>query len=270
VRSVLADEERTLGARRLAVLSALPAGHQRYLFEKVENLCADWLRRHRIVQREITPRELSSEIWLKLVSTLTPADDTTGFVQDLLIGAADPRNDERVIWLIAEVGGSQAIQHRYEDINRQRYGRGGRLRQREEDDTEEPQDEVPPYEGARHLQDVRDIWKGMLIVARQTFADADDVTLLLRLLAEEPELLDEAWGNQWPIQRIVELLSDRPPPRNWDQEQVDNAKRRLTGWIGRLMRKNGLDHVDLEALFAAVAKRSEAGEVRRSPSDIIN
>jgi hypothetical protein len=95
----------------------------------------------------------------------------------------------------------------------------------------------------------------MLIVARQDFAETDDLLLLLQLLADEPELLEEDWGTQWPIQRIVELLSERPPPRDWNQTQVDNAKRRLTGWIGRLMRKNGFDEVDLEALFAAVAKK---------------
>jgi hypothetical protein len=213
--------------------------------------------------------ELASEIWLKLVSTLSPANNDSGIVQRAL-GAADPRNDDRVLWLIAEIGGSQAIQHRFEDIKRERYGRGGRLKQPGEELNEvEDGPLTPQYGSARHLHDLRDIWRGMLIVARQDFAEADDVLLLLQLLADEPELLEESWGHQWPIQRIVELLSERPPPRDWNQTQVDNAKRRLTGWIGRLMRENGFDEVDLEAFFAAVArKKSKAlddGERLLSP-----
>jgi hypothetical protein len=251
----LADDEKTIGALRLAVLSSLPSGHQRYLFKKVTNLCADWLRRQRISSSETSSSELASEIWLKLVSTLSPANNDSGIIRGA-VGAADPRNDDRVLWLIAEIGGSQAIQHRFEDIRRERYGRGGRLKQPgEKPNEDEPGASTPQYGSPRHLQDLRDVWRGMLIVARQDFAGTDDLLLLLQLLADEPELLEESWGHQWPIQRIVELLSNRPPPRDWNQTLVDNAKRRLTGWIGRLMRKNGFDEVDLEALFAAVAKK---------------
>jgi hypothetical protein len=263
----LADDEKTIGALRLAVLSSLPSGHQKYLFEMVTKLCAGWLRRNGIRPREVTPSELASEIWLKLVSTLSPANSAIGVIRG---ASADPRNDSRVLWLIAEIGGSQAIQHRFEDIKRERYGRGGRLRQLpgEGPNQPEPEPSTPPNEGARHLEDLRDSWRGMLTVARKDFADGDDVLLLLQLLADEPELLEESWGHQWPIQRIVELLSERPPPRDWEQVKVDNAKRRLTSWVVRLMRKNGFDRVDLEAFFASVAKKSKGHD--RTRADDLN
>ena len=44
---------------------------------------------------------------------------------------------------------------------------------------------------------------------------------------------------------------------------MDNAKRRLVNWIGRLMRKNALDATDLEGLFAAVARKTKRGNTKR-------
>ncbi len=54
------------------------------------------------------------------------------------------------------------------------------------------------------------------------------------------------------------------PPRTWTGDRADNAKRRLLKWIKRLMRKNGLDEVDLETLFARVAGEQE----RRNPRSV--
>ena len=59
-------------------------------------------------------------------------------------------------------------------------------------------------------------------------------------------------------------LNNRFPPRTWTGDRVDNAKRRLLKWIKRLMRKNGLDEVDLETLFARVAGEQE----RRNPRSV--
>jgi hypothetical protein len=58
---------------------------------------------------------------------------------------------------------------------------------------------------------------------------------------------------------IVNRLNIRFPPPAWTSDRVDNAKRRLMNWIKRLKRKNGLDDVDLEALFARVAREQERG-----------
>jgi len=63
---------------------------------------------------------------------------------------------------------------------------------------------------------------------------------------------------------VVVQLNNRFPPRTWTGDRVDNAKRRLLKWIKRLMRKNGLDEVDLEALFARVARQQEW----RNPSSV--
>jgi ribosomal 50S subunit-associated protein YjgA (DUF615 family) len=59
------------------------------------------------------------------------------------------------------------------------------------------------------------------------------------------------------VKKIVTLLNERFPPPTWTSDRVDNAKRRLLTWINRLMRKNGLDATDLEALFARVARERE-------------
>jgi hypothetical protein len=78
-------------------------------------------------------------------------------------------------------------------------------------------------------------------------------------VSEQPGLLQDAPGGQWPIMDIVSRLNIRFPPPAWTSDRVDNAKRRLMNWIKRLKRKNGLDDVDLEALFARVAREQERG-----------
>jgi hypothetical protein len=90
---------------------------------------------------------------------------------------------------------------------------------------------------------------------------------LLKLLAERPSILDDSSGGRWPVGTIALLLSERPPPRQWREDQVDNAKRRLINWIGRLMRKNGLDAIELEALFAAVSRNYERSSKTKPHGD---
>jgi hypothetical protein len=80
-----------------------------------------------------------------------------------------------------------------------------------------------------------------------------------RVLTEHPEILQDSSGGQWPITELVVQPNNRFPPRTWTGDWVDNAKRRLLRWIKRLRRKNGLDEVDLEALFARVARQQERG-----------
>jgi hypothetical protein len=64
---------------------------------------------------------------------------------------------------------------------------------------------------------------------------------------------------------IVALLNARFSPPPWTDRRADNAKRRLLNWISRLMRKNGLDAVDLEAVFARVARQHERNEPEPLP-----
>jgi hypothetical protein len=46
---------------------------------------------------------------------------------------------------------------------------------------------------------------------------------------------------------------------------VEDAKKRLDNWINQLMKRNALDPIGLEALFARVARQHESrgGHVRR-------
>jgi hypothetical protein len=105
--------------------------------------------------------------------------------------------------------------------------------------------------------DGRLVWRGLLAMVALEFEPGDDLSMLLQLLSERPGLLQNAPGGQWPIMDIVNQLNQRFPPPTWASDRVDNAKRRLLNWIRRLKRKNGLDDVDLEALFARVAREQE-------------
>jgi hypothetical protein len=260
---VLTSDEGTVGEFRLAVASSLPVEHMRYLTLRIRELCANWLRQRRIPENDVSVDELVSEVWLKLVSTLSPIDENSTYLSGRMTESTDPTNDSRVMFLIAEIGGSQALAHRYADIRRERYDRDGRLRQ-PEDEAEDVVDEERRDE-ASSLRDVSRIWRGVLIFARRTFRPLDDVSLLLGLLVATPEVLEDGQGRQWPISRIVELLNGRPPPRRWNDAKVDNAKRRLMNWIQRLRHVNGMDITDLEALFARVARQAEAGDRDRPP-----
>ena len=113
--------------------------------------------------------------------------------------------------------------------------------------------------GTLEAADGRRVWRGLLAMIALEFAPSDDLSMLLRLLSEQPGLLQDSPGGQWPITDIVNQLDKRFAPPAWTSDRVDNAKRRLLNWIRRLKRKNGLDDVDLEALFARVAREQERG-----------
>jgi hypothetical protein len=250
---------------RLAVLWSLPTGHQTYLFEEVRKLCSGYLRRNRISAEDVTPLELVSEVWKKLLSSVSLETD-----RPLTVQASEwstnlaPERDGRVIWLVAEIGGSEAIGHRYEDIQRERHGRskagtGRPYQQRDEDEPEETGVE-PNEPGMLEESDRRRIWRGLLATAAIDFSPDDDVSVVLELLAGDPDILSESPVGQWPVRLIVARLNDRPTSRRWSEDHVDNAKRRLMNWIVRLRNRNRLDGTDLEALFAKVARQLERGE----------
>ena len=212
----------------------------------------------------MTPKELVSEVWVKLLGTVTLDEEglTPGIPANWSVNADAPERDGRVVWLIKEIGGSDAIGHRHEDILRQRYGRSlpGRGRpmvqpgNEDEDFGTEPD---PGQPGMFQELDARRVWRGLLVTADLQFERHDDISMLLRVLADVPDILEGSTGGQWPVKKIVTLLNERFPPPTWNSDRVDNAKRRLLTWINRLMRKNGLDATDLEALFARVARERE-------------
>jgi hypothetical protein len=257
---------------RLAVLWSLPIRHQTYLFEEVRKLCSGYLRRNRISAGEVEPLELVSEVWKKLLGSVSLETDRLP-----VVGAGEwstdpnaPERDGRVIWLIAEIGGSEAIGHRYEDIQRERHGRPkpgrGRPNQQLGDEDESEETGVDPGEpGELQNTGSRRIWRGLLATAAVDFRPDDDVRTLLQLMAEDPGILDDSPGRKWPVSLIVARLNDRPTSRRWSEDRIDNAKRRLVNWIERLRRRNRLDGTDLEGLFAAVARQLDASE-RKPPA----
>jgi hypothetical protein len=262
------SQEGVAAALRLAVLSSLPAKHQTYLFDRVHEMCHMWLRRNRISAGDMAPRELASEVWLKLVASVSLDDNDAPELPELnpdewSVDLSNPERDGRVTWLITEIGGFIAIKHRYQDLERERYGRSFRLQQPNEEEPEEGEGDTDDCTEGQRREDVLHVWRGLLATAQETFGPEEDVSLLLKLLADMPDVLDESFGTQWPIGTLVALLKERPPPRAWSGHKVDNAKRRLMNWIGRLMSKNGLDAVDLEALFASVARKRAGGTLNR-------
>jgi hypothetical protein len=207
-----------------------------------------------------------SEVWKKLLGSVSLEADSP-----LAVRAGEwstdpaPERDGRVIWLIAEIGGSEAIGHRYEDIQRERQGRlvpgvGRPIQQpNDEDEPEEVDMDLPEAELTRR------IWRGLLATAAVDFRPDDDVKMLLDLLAADPSILDDSPGGQWPVRLIVTALNNSLTSRRWNEDRVDNAKRRLMNWIERLGRRNRLDGIDLEGLFARLARQLEASE-REPPS----
>jgi hypothetical protein len=228
-------------------------------------LCSGHLRRNRISADDVTPLELVSEVWKKLLGSVSLEADRPLVVQrgEWSTDPA-PERDGRVVWLIAEIGGSEAIGHRYEDIQRERHGRSkagtGRPYQQptDEDDPKETDGE-PDEPGGLEKADSRRIWRGLLATAANDFPSDDDVSVLINLLADDPGILSESSEGQWPIKLIVARLNGRSTSRRWSDDHVDNAKRRLMNWIIRLKSRNRLDGTDLEAMFAKVARQLERG-----------
>jgi hypothetical protein len=256
------------GELRLLVLQSLPQSHERYLFNEIRTLCSDYLRRNRISAQEITADELLSEVWLKLVGTGSlPNDEDLPALNpaDWSVDLHMPERDGRIVWLIQEIGGSVAIAHRHADVRRRLFGRGRATVQIGGD--EEPIDIGLCHEDDTNLRaaDARRVWLGLLTVASREFLPEEDVAKLLRVLAWAPDIFEESSGTQWPVKRLVVLLNERFPPPDWKDRRVEDAKRRLNHWIIRLMKKNALDAIGLEDLFARVARRQEGRgrDVRR-------
>jgi hypothetical protein len=250
---------------RLRALCSLPATHQQYLYEKVGILCRGYLRKRRVSTSEITPEELLSEIYQKLLGTVSMADKVDNFAPanpiEWRVDSDAPERDGRVIWLVEEIGGFDAIAHRHEDILRQRFGRSqpGRGRPIVQPGIENETIELgsdPDQPITLQQVDAYHAWRGLLAMADHQFQQRDDVSILLRVLNDFRDILEES-SAQWPIGKMVALLNERHPPPTWTDDRVDNAKRRLVKWIKGLMQKNGLDAIDLEGLFARVARLKE-------------
>jgi len=191
----------------------------------------------------------------------------------------DPKRDGRIAWLIAEVGGARALSHRYEDVRRRRWGRwrgtgyrtvqiaalqsdaDGKLVDEDQTlsrlaDASFPLRSDP--EEPRQLDDMRQAWIGLLACAETQFQPDDDVSALLGLLAHDPDV-QAGFGSEWPVGQIVNALNATRPAQAWNDHRIENAKKRLRNWIGRLKRDQGLDMTDLLALFVRCGRERERG-----------
>ena len=249
---------------RLRILNALPQRHQDYFFEKVRTLCTKYIASLHMpmAERQEEALELFSEIMAKLlgVSGRERAYDNEE-TSDSQIGLTwpisdDPKRDGRVIWLIEQVGGAHALMHRHEDIRRRRHGgkwtsSGYRQVQLgpEHIDTLSSNPDDP-----HHDDDMRLVWRGMLAMAETEFETEADVTLLLHLMAHDSDI-QAGFGAEWPITQMVVALNQRHPNPSWDDDRVENAKKRLKRWIARLKNNGGHGTDDLMELFARYARR---------------
>jgi hypothetical protein len=246
------------GAARLRLLNSMPKQHQEYFFKVIRNECA------RYIALTSDPGvwqpglgELSSEVFAKLLGasgigmegfSRVRSDEEVPTVWAI---SDDPERDERVVWLIDQVGGQRALMHRQEDIRRRLHGgkwKDGGYRQVQLE-TEHIKDLSVPPDDPQCQKDIRDAWHGLLNAAVSEFRAGDDILLLLDLMAHDPEVRAR-FRKGWPVSQIVSALNLKYPISPWNDNRVENAKKRLKNWIARLKRIHGLDADALKDLFA--------------------
>lgn len=174
----------------------------------------------------------------------------------------EPMRDARVIWVVEETCNRQALFHRHEDVRRR--DRGGKwdgsgypLVAVDDQTIEQLSGHYDPAEqenGTLEAEDARQSWRGLAQLAEHHFGAGDDVVALVQVLAQDRDTQD-SFGSQWPIGRIVRALNAGQPKAAWNDDRVENAKRRLTKFIVKFKQDNGLDGVDLRALLARYARQ---------------
>jgi hypothetical protein len=178
-------------------------------------------------------------------------EQADGDVGHVLTTHQDPKLDERVEWLLREIGGMLGLKHRKQDIWRRLTG-GGRVTQLEPKHVETWGEEpVDPF----HDDDLRQSWCGLRERAKSVFRPEEDAAIVLHLIATDAKIRD-GFDGRWPIGAIVAALNRSHPGRPWNDDRVENAKRRLTNWIERLGRDNGLDSTALMDLLARYARKT--------------
>jgi hypothetical protein len=187
--------------------------------------------------------------------------------------AWEPMRDARVIWVVEETCNRQALFHRYEDMRRR--DRGGKwdgsgypLVAVDNQTIEQLSGHYDPAEDetdSLQAEDSRRAWQGLVALTMHQFGPDDDVVALVKVLAEDRDMQD-SFGSQWPIGKIARALGERQPNAVWNDDRVENAKRRLTKCIVKIKQAHGLDAVDLRALLVRYARESEpdAGRPRRT------
>lgn len=176
-----------------------------------------------------------------------------------------PIRDARVIWVVEETCNRQALFHRYEDMRRRDrggkwHGAGYPLVTVDEQTIEHLGGYYDPTESETDPLQVEEslrAWQGLVALVVRQFGAGDDVTVLVHALAEDRETQD-AFGSQWPIGKIAGTLNTRQPGQVWNDDRVENAKRRLTKFIVKFRQTHGLDAIDLRALLVRYARERES------------
>ncbi|MBA3727500.1 MAG: hypothetical protein H0W86_13980 [Armatimonadetes bacterium] len=292
-----AVEKHRRGEVALRVLHSLPSQHEKVFYREIRKLCTDFVTSLGMprADRASAAGELLSEVMAKLlgagssinidddmqqasrITQNSTSDDQWPSGSSLETNIDTPEQDGRVLWLIKEVGGRRALEHRFEDMRRQRWGRwhglGYRTAQfsapanagpgmdRDEEmlthqdgHARELQED---HDDPHHDRDVRLAWSGMLAIASRRFKPHEDVQKLLQVLAHVPEV-QAGFGVEWPVRQIVEALNIVHPDPPWNDDRVENAKKRLRNWIVGIKRDHGLDQIDLMAMFARYGRANAA------------
>src|SRR5262249_10798063 len=176
----------------------------------------------------------------------------------------DPAGDARVGWLIDETCNRQALFHRFEDMRRRERGgkwegSGYPMISVDHETIENLSGHYDPAESEADslaIDDSRRAWDGLVKLAVHQFGPDDDVVALVRVLGSDGETQD-AFGTQWPIGKIVRALNDGSADASWNDDRVENAKRRLTRCIAKIRQAQGLDAVDLHALLARYSREHD-------------
>jgi hypothetical protein len=256
----------TFGELRLCVLQSLRPLHERYLREEILRRCRVHLRDDPVAASEISPEQLLSEIYAKLIGAVVSPDEEKMFdFPAKECWNADPKLDSRVEWLLLQIGGSKALEHRCEDIRRKQWGRalpGGGRRTVQPDEDNEVFESVanPVVDEQLQEADARCAWSGVVIALTCQFGQEEDAGKLLRLLEQYPNVFEGSPEGRWPVTEIVCLLNNLSPPPTWTDHRVEDAKKRLVSWVKRFKRENGFDAIDLEAFFARLARQQVRSE----------
>jgi hypothetical protein len=189
----------------------------------------------------------------------TASQPSTSSVAKGFANEHDPAQD--LTWIIEETCNRPALFHRYEDVRRR--DRGGKwggssypLIAVDDKTIEQLSGHYDPTEekaDTLQAKDSRRAWDGLLQLVAHQFGPDDDVLALLQVLAHDDDT-QESFGSHWPIAKIVSALNGRQQRALWNNDRVDNTKRRLTKFIVRLTQDNGFDAVDLRALLARYAR----------------
>jgi hypothetical protein len=272
---------------RLQLWSGLPDRHRDEVCRQIRTRCDAFISSARVDRRERKPEtdRLVSEVVAHLLRATSaridetqmdgempdrgasqrPADRPQPWLSRGGLDERDPVRDSRVAWLIDDTCNRQALFHRYEDMRRR--DRGGKwdgsgypLVAVDHETIEQLSGHYDPTEeetDSLAAEDARRAWEGLVELASRQFGPDDDVVALVQVLAEDRDTQD-SFASQWPIGKIVLALNRRGSGAAWNDDRVDNAKRRLTKLIVRIKQANGLDAVDLRALLARYARERRA------------